>query len=120
MLDPDCLFCKIVRGEIPSRKVYEDDDVLAFHDILPVAPVHLLLIAKNHRATLYDVTDADAPALGKMMALTGRLARAEGANDGFRVIVNTGRVGHQEVQHVHIHVIGGAEPLGPMLPRKST
>ncbi len=118
MLDPDCIFCKIVRGEIPSRKVYEDDSVLAFHDIRPQAPVHLLLIAKNHRATLYDVTDDDAPALGRMMTLTGRLAREQGATDGFRVIVNTGNVGHQDVQHVHIHVIGGAEPLGPMLTRK--
>jgi histidine triad (HIT) family protein len=119
MLDPDCLFCKIIRGEIPSRKAYEDDQVLAFHDIRPLAPVHLLLIAKRHRATLYDVSADDEPSLGRMLALTGRLARELGATDGFRVIVNTGHVGHQEVQHVHIHVIGGAEPLGPMLPRKS-
>jgi histidine triad (HIT) family protein len=119
MLDPDCLFCKIIKGEIPCRKVFEDERVLAFHDIRPQAPVHFLLIAKNHRATLYDVTAQDEPALGQMLALTGPLARQEGATDGFRVIVNTGNVGHQEVQHVHIHVIGGAEPLGPMLPRKS-
>jgi histidine triad (HIT) family protein len=120
MRDPNCLFCKIAHGEIPCRKVYEDADILAFHDIDPQAPVHFLLVAKDHRASLYDATDADAPALGRMMTLTGRLMREQGANDGFRVIVNTGRLGHQEVPHIHIHVLGGgSEPLGPMLARKS-
>jgi histidine triad (HIT) family protein len=118
--DPNCLFCKIARGEIPSRKAYEDDEVLAFHDIRPVAPVHLLLIPKAHVATLYEVTDADAPALGRIMTLAGRLAREHGAGDGFRAIVNTGRVGRQEVMHVHVHVIGGPEPLGPMIVRKAS
>ncbi len=118
MLDPNCLFCKIANGDIPSRKVFEDADILAFHDIRPLAPVHFLLIAKNHRATLYDVDASDAPVLGRMLALTGKLAREQGATDGFRVIVNNGRIGHQEVPHIHIHVIGGGtEPLGPMLPR---
>jgi histidine triad (HIT) family protein len=119
MQDPDCIFCKIVKGEIPSRKVFEDDDIFVFHDIRPVAPVHLLMIPKSHRATMYDVTAADAPALGRMMALAGKLARDEGADDGFRMIVNTGRVGLQEVQHIHVHVIGGPDSLGPMIPRKS-
>jgi len=115
--DSNCIFCKIVRGEIPSRKVYEDTDVLAFHDIQPLAPVHFMLVPKQHVASLYDVTEADAPALGKIMTLAGRLAREQGANDGFRTIVNTGRVGRQDVQHVHVHVIGGPEPLGPMIVR---
>ena len=84
MQDPDCIFCKIVKGEIPSRKVFEDDDIFVFHDIRPVAPVHLLMIPKSHRATMYDVTAADAPASGRMMALAGKLARDEGADDGFR------------------------------------
>ena len=118
--DPNCIFCKIARGEIPGSKVYEDDDVLAFHDIQPVAPVHLLLIPKTHVATLYDVTEAHAAALGRIMVLAGRLAREQGATDGFRTIVNTGRVGRQEVQHVHVHVIGGPEPLGPMIVRKAS
>src|SRR4051812_15495040 len=95
--DPDCVFCKIIRGEIPSRKVYEDADVLAFHDVHPKAPVHFMLIPKRHVASLYDVGDRDAPALGKIMLLAGRLAREQGATDGFRTIINTGRVGHQEV-----------------------
>jgi histidine triad (HIT) family protein len=116
--DPNCIFCKIARGDIPSRKAYEDEDLLAFHDINPVAPVHLLLIPKAHVASLYDVTDEHAPSLGRMMALAGRLAREQGAADGFRMIVNTGRVGRQEVMHVHAHVIGGPDPLGPMILRK--
>jgi len=118
--DPSCIFCRIARGEIPSRKAYEDEDLLAFHDIRPVAPVHLLLIPKAHVPTLYDVTDAHAPVLGRIMALTGRLAREHGAADGFRTIVNTGRVGRQEVMHVHVHVIGGPDPLGPMIVRKGS
>lgn len=116
--DPNCIFCRIAHGEIPCRKVYEDDEIIAFHDIRPVAPVHVLLVPKAHVADLYEVTDANAPVLGRMLALAGRIAREQGATDGFRTIVNTGRVGRQEVQHVHIHVIGGPEQLGPMIVRK--
>jgi histidine triad (HIT) family protein len=116
--DPDCVFCKIIRGEIPSRKVFEDAEVVAFHDIKPLAPVHFMLVPKRHVASLYEVTDADMPALGKIMTLAGRLAREQGAGDGFRMVVNTGRVGRQDVMHVHVHVIGGPEPLGPMIVRK--
>ena len=115
--DSNCIFCKIVRGEVPSRKVYEDADVLAFHDIQPQAPVHFMLIPKRHVATLYDVTDEDRASLGKILTLAGRLAREQGASDGFRTIINTGRVGRQDVKHVHVHVLGGPEPLGPMLGR---
>lgn len=117
--DPSCIFCRIVRGEVPGKKVYEDDAVLALHDIKPVAPVHLLLIPKKHIATMYDATPDDAPVLGRMLSLVGRLAREQGADDGFRTIINTGRVGRQEVQHIHFHVIGGREPLGVMVPRKT-
>lgn len=115
MSDPHCLFCKIVQGAIPANKVYEDEDVLAFHDIRPVAPVHFLLIPKEHVPTMYEVGMAQHRALGKMLALAGELARKEGATDGFRTIINTGRVGHQEVYHVHMHVIGGPQSLGPMI-----
>ena len=111
--------CKIVRGEIPSKKVYEDAEVLAFHDIRPVAPVHFLMIPKVHVATLYDADTSQTAAFGKMLALAGRLAREAGARDGFRSIINTGRVGHQEVYHVHMHVIGGPDPLGPMIVRRT-
>ena len=113
----DCIFCKIVRGEIPSKKAYEDDEVLAFHDIQPAAPVHLLVVPKRHIASLADAGEADAALLGRMMALTGRLARENGSPDGYRTIVNTGRIGRQDVMHVHVHVLGGPNPLGPMVPR---
>lgn len=119
MSDPNCVFCKIVRGEIPSRKVYEDADILAFHDIQPVAPVHFMVVPKKHVASLYELTPEDAPVMGRIMTLAGKLAREQGAEDGFRTIVNTGRVGRQEVPHVHLHVIGGPEPLGPMVLRRN-
>jgi histidine triad (HIT) family protein len=115
--DPDCVFCRIVRGELPSRRVYEDDDVFAFHDINPLAPVHFMLVPKEHVASLYDATGAHERALGRIMAIAGRLAKEQGAADGFRTIVNTGRVGRQDVMHVHVHVLGGPDPLGPMLAR---
>jgi histidine triad (HIT) family protein len=114
----DCIFCKIVRGEVPAKKVYEDADVLAFHDIHPQAPVHFMLIPKRHIASLADATADDAGVLGKLLALTGRLAREQGSPDGFRTVVNTGRVGRQDVMHLHIHVLGGPNPFGRMLPRE--
>jgi histidine triad (HIT) family protein len=115
--DPACIFCRIVRGEIPSRKVYEDDEILAFHDVRPIAPVHFLLIPKLHLPSLAQAEETHAPVLGRMLALAGRLAREQGADDGFRTIINTGRVGRQEVYHLHVHVLGGPQPLGPMLAR---
>ena len=118
MTDPNCVFCKIVRGEIPANKLYEDEQVLAFHDIRPQAPVHFLVIPKTHVATLYDAGAAHEPALGRLLAVAGKLARQAGATDGFRTIINTGPVGHQEVYHVHMHVLGGPEPLGAMLQRR--
>jgi histidine triad (HIT) family protein len=113
------VFCKIARGLIPANKIYDDDEVMAFHDIRPQAPVHFLLVPKAHIASLYDAQPAHQAALGKMLALAGRLAREAGATDGFRAIVNNGRVGHQEVYHVHWHVLGGPDPLGPMLSRRN-
>ena len=113
----DCIFCKIVRGEIPSRKVYEDDEILAFHDINPLREVHFMLIPKRHIDSLAQATDEDAGVLGRIMALTGRLAREQGSPEGYRTIVNTGRIGRQDVMHLHVHVIGGPKPLGVMLAR---
>ena len=116
--DADCIFCKIVRGEIAAKKVHEDEHILAFHDVRPQAPVHFLMIPKAHVPTLYEADARHRDALGSMLVLAGKLARQEGAADGFRTIINTGRVGHQEVYHVHMHVLGGPNPLGPMLQRK--
>ncbi len=113
----DCLFCKIASGRLPSRKVFEDDDIFAFHDINPARPVHLLVIPKRHITSLATVTEADAPVLGRILAIAGRLASEQGSPDGFRLIINSGRIGHQEVQHLHAHIVGGPEPVGPMLKR---
>ena len=115
----DCVFCKIVRGEIPSTKVYEDDEVLAFRDINPVAQVHFMLIPKEHVESLEHVQDNHQMVLGKMMLLAGRLAREQGSPDGFRTIVNTGRIGRQDVFHVHMHVLGGRDPLPAMIQRST-
>src|SRR5439155_21729983 len=101
MSDPNCIFCKIARGLIPAKKIYDDDDVMAFHDIRPQAPVHFLIVPKAHIATLYDVQPAHQAALGKMLAIAVGLAREAGASDGFRTIVNHGRVALQEEYLVH-------------------
>ena len=110
----NCLFCKIVRGDIPSRKVYEDDELLAFHDIHPWAPVHFLMVPKVHVDSLAQVDESHAPLLGRMLALAPRLAAQEGCgpypDGGHRVVINTGREGGQEVHHLHVHVMGGPRP----------
>jgi histidine triad (HIT) family protein len=116
----NCIFCKIVRGEIPARKVYEDEEILGFHDINPQAPVHFMLMPKKHLASLADATTDDVGMLGRILVLSGRLAREQGSPDGYRTIINTGRVGRQDVMHLHVHIIGGPEPLGRMLPRAGT
>ena len=108
--DPNCIFCKIVAGQIPSKKAYEDEELLAFHDINPWAPVHVLIIPKQHIPTMYDTDDTHAGLLGRMMALAPKLMRELGVSDGFRIVVNTGRNGGQEVYHVHMHVMGGPRP----------
>ena len=108
--DPGCIFCRIVAGEIPSRKAYEDDELLAFHDIAPWAPVHVLVIPKEHVASLADVDDGHAPVLGRMLALAPKLMRDLGVTNGFRTVINTGRDGGQEVAHLHVHVMGGPRP----------
>ena len=113
----DCLFCRIARGEIPSRKVYEDDEIVAFHDIHPSAPVHFMIVPKVHVENLYDADMRHQALLGKLLGMAGQLAREQGANDGFRVVVNNGRVGRQEVYHLHVHVLGGPEPLGSGMNR---
>jgi histidine triad (HIT) family protein len=113
----DCIFCKIVDDKIPAKKVFEDDDILAFNDINPARPVHVLVIPKRHIASLATVTAADTPVLGKMLAVANEIASAQGSPDGFRIIINTGRVGQQEVPHLHIHIVGGPDPVGPMLKR---
>lgn len=113
----DCIFCRIVSGEIPANKVFEDDLVLAFHDIKPEAPVHILVIPKLHIPSMAELTPEHEGVMGRLMITAGRLAREQGCTDGFRAIVNTGRVGLQEVYHLHVHIVGGPQPLPPMLKR---
>ncbi|MEZ5741237.1 MAG: histidine triad nucleotide-binding protein [Burkholderiaceae bacterium] len=112
----NCLFCKLVAGTIPSKKVYEDEDILAFHDINPAADVHFLIIPKRHLVNLYDADMAHQALVGKMFGMVGQLAREQGLDDGFRVVVNNGRIGRQEVYHLHVHVMGGPEPLRSAVP----
>ena len=113
----NCIFCKIVRGDIPSSKVYEDEEIFVFHDIQPQRPVHLLVIPKQHIESLAHVTEADSKTLGSMLSVAQQLAVEQGSVDGFRFIINTGRVGCQDVLHLHAHIVGGPDPVGPMLKR---
>lgn len=108
--DPDCVFCKIVAGAIPSRRLYEDDGLVAFHDIRPAAPVHFLIVPRLHLPTLADADASHAGLLGRMMTLAPRLALEQGCHNGFRVMVNNGPDGGQEVYHLHLHVMGGPRP----------
>lgn len=112
--DPNCIFCKIVAGLIPCRKVYEDDELLAFHDIHPWAPVHFLLVPKLHIVSMAQLEEQHERLMGRMMMLAPRLAQQEGCkpypDGGFRLVVNTGREGGQEVHHLHMHVMGGPRP----------
>ena len=113
-MDNPTIFGKIIDGQIPVKKVFEDDDVLAFHDIQPAAEVHFLIIPKKFIPTLADATPADTALLGKMLALVPVLAAEQGLTGGFRTAINTGKQGGQEVYHLHIHVFGnrpGGEPL---------
>ena len=113
-MNSDCIFCKIAQGDIPSRKVYEDDEILAFHDIHPWAPVHFLMVPKAHIPSLAHVDERHQPLLGRMLAMAPKLALQEGCEPyplgGHRVVINTGAQGGQEVQHLHIHVMGGPRP----------
>jgi histidine triad (HIT) family protein len=112
--DPDCLFCKIVAGKIPSKVVYQDDEIFVFNDINPWAPVHFMMIPKMHIASMAQLGAEHTALFGRMMVLAPQLALQEGCNPypagGFRILINTGAEGRQDVQHLHIHVIGGPRP----------
>jgi len=105
-MSADCVFCKIVAGDIPSETLYEDDDVVVFHDIRPLAKVHFLIVPKTHIETLKDCMPEHQPLLGKMMLLAAKLAAEQGLV-GYKTVMNVGREGGQEVFHIHLHVFGG-------------
>jgi len=104
----DCVFCKIVAGEIPSDILYQDEEVIAFHDINPIAPTHLLIVSKKHIPSILHLTDAEAPLIGHMVKVANQLAREHGvAESGYRLVINCGKEGGQLVPHLHMHLLGG-------------
>ncbi len=105
----DCLFCKIIAGEIPSSKVYEDDLCYAFYDINPLAPVHFLVIPKVHLASAAEVTEETAPVVGHIYAVIAQLAKDLGIAEGYRVVTNVGALAGQTVHHLHFHVLSGKD-----------
>lgn len=108
----DCLFCKIIKGEIPSNKVYEDEEILAFNDINPAAPIHILVIPKKHIKSLANIEKEDEMLLGKIQFAINEITEEQGfKKDGYRVIMNCGKNGGQEVGHLHYHILAG-KPLG--------
>jgi histidine triad (HIT) family protein len=106
----ECIFCRIIAGQVPCKKVYEDDEVLAFHDIHPFARVHFMLIPKAHIPSLAECGPEHEKLLGRILTLAPRLAKEQGLGAGFKTLINTGRGGGQEVFHIHVHVFGGGEP----------
>ena len=109
-MSADCIFCKIAKGEIPSNKVFEDDDFIVFHDIKPIAPVHFLIVPKAHIESLLSTEINHQDLLGKALLMAPKLALQLGLK-GFRTMINTGREGGQEVFHLHVHVFGGGATL---------
>jgi histidine triad (HIT) family protein len=110
-----CIFCDIVAGKIPGDIVHSDDDVLAFRDIKPQSPVHLLIVPVRHYTSLLDITEKESPLMGHMVTIANRLARSEGIADaGYRIVVNCGQQGGQLVQHLHMHVLGGRQLSGTL------
>ena len=111
----DCVFCKIVAGEIPSDILYQDDEVIVFRDINPQAPVHLLIIPKAHIASLTELTESQLALMGRMVIVANQLAEKEGVSEnGYRVVVNCGKQGGQLVSHLHMHLLGGRELSGTL------
>ena len=109
-MSDECIFCKIVRGDLPSEKIYEDDEIVAFNDINPAAPVHFLVIPKIHIETLDDVGEEHERLLGRMLRVASTLARERGvAEEGYRQVINCRRAGGQIVFHIHVHILGGRQ-----------
>ena len=112
--NPDCLFCKIIKGEVPSKIVYEDDLCYAFHDINPQAPTHFLVVPKAHIQSVSEITKGNAPLVGHIFAVIARLAKEMGfAEAGYRVVSNIGEAGQQTVPHLHFHVLAGRDMTWP-------
>lgn len=107
-MSEDCLFCKLISGEIPATEVYRDDDIFAFEDINPIAPTHILVIPIKHLSDIKSANEDDQELIGKMLLIANQIATEKGlAKDGFRYVINTGKNGGQTVYHLHLHIIGG-------------
>ena len=113
MAGDDCIFCKIVAGEIPAAKIFEDDRAVVFRDINPQAPTHALVIPRAHVASLNEAGEADEALLGHLLLVAARVAREEGHGGGYRTVINTGPAAGQTVFHVHVHVLGGRRLAWP-------
>jgi histidine triad (HIT) family protein len=109
----DCIFCKIAAGTIPAKKIFEDEQILAFHDIDPKAPKHILVIPKKHMASLADADPGDEALLGHLMLAVAEIAREQGLGKGYRVVISTGPEGGQTVDHLHLHLLGGRQMHWP-------
>ena len=107
--DPDCLFCRIASGEIPSDRVFEDDEVIAFRDVAPRAPTHVLVIPRRHVADVHSLTDDDAALLAALFSALRRVADSERLASGYRIVTNTGPDAGQSVAHLHFHLLGGRQ-----------
>ena len=111
----DCIFCQIVAGKIPSEILYQDEEVIAFRDINPQTPIHLLIIPKRHIPSLTELTEAESPLMGHMVSIANQLAKKEGvAESGYRLVINCGKQGGQLVPHLHLHLLGGRQLSGAM------
>jgi histidine triad (HIT) family protein len=108
-----CLFCKIIDGSIPSNRIYEDEECIAFADIHPQAPAHLLVVPRRHIASLAEAAGEDTPLLGHLLAKSAEIARQRGLSKGYRTVINTGADGGQTVDHLHLHLLGGRHMVWP-------
>lgn len=114
MANKDCLFCKIIKGEIESEKVYEDKDIYAFHDINPEAPTHILIVPKKHISTNLDIREMDKDVIGQLFLVANKLAKEEKIDSsGFRVVMNCNKDAGQAVYHIHLHLLGGRKMSWP-------
>jgi len=111
----DCIFCKIVAGVLPSKTLYKDEEIVAFRDIHPLAPTHILIVPRKHIADLAQMQDSEVPLIGRMVQVANQLARQEGiAGRGYRIVISSGKEGGQVVPHLHMHLLGGKELSGKL------
>jgi histidine triad (HIT) family protein len=112
-MDDNCIFCKIVAGQIPSEKIYDDEGVIAFRDINPQAPTHIVIVPRRHIPYIADMDEADEPLMGHIIYAATQIARQEGLDQGYRIVINNGALSGQTVFHIHFHLLGGRQMNWP-------